>query len=266
MTPTEPVAGAGGGVTLRAAGLEDADRVAELYAEARRAAVPAMPPAVHTLEEDRAYFAGVLAGPAEVWLAEAAPDDRAPDEPAPGEPVPDEPVPDEPGPSGFMVLEAAWLNALYVRPDLIGHGIGSALLDLAKVLRPEGFGLWVFESNHPARRFYDRHGLVAVRRTDGSANEERAPDVMMVWPGSDPVGALRAAVDDLDADLARLLELRAGLTRSIQDHKAPSTVPGRDPEREAEIVARMAPLAPRLGPARLARIMHTVITESLDAP
>lgn len=260
MTPTEPWAGADGEVTLRAAGPEDAGRVAELYAEARRAAVPAMPPAVHSLEEDRVHFAGLLAGPAEVWLAEAAPEVHAARDRARENAVL----------SGFMVLEAAWLNALYVRPGLIGQGIGSALLDLAKALRPEGFGLWVFETNHAARRFYDRHGLVAVRRTDGSANEERAPDLMMVWPGSDPIGTLRAAVDDLDADLARLLELRAGLTRAIQDHKAPSVAPGRDsgrdPEREAEIVARMAPLAPRLGPARLARIMHTVITESLEAP
>ena len=261
MTLTEPGAGAAGEVTLRAAGLEDAGRVAELYAEARRAAVPAMPPALHTLEEDRVHFAGLLAGPAEVWLAEAAPKDRAPGDCAPGDCAPDDRVL-----SGFMVLEAAWLNALYVRPGLIGQGIGSALLDLAKALRPEGFGLWVFETNHAARRFYGRHGLVAVRRTDGSANEERAPDVMMVWPGSDPIGTLRAAVDDLDADLARLLELRAGLTRAIQDHKGPSAAPGRDPGREAEIVGRMAPLAPRLGPARLARIMHTVITESLEAP
>jgi hypothetical protein len=41
--------------------------------------------------------------------------------------------------------------------------------------------LWVFESNVPARRFYELHGFVAVERTDGAGNEERAPDVRMEW-------------------------------------------------------------------------------------
>ena len=40
---------------------------------------------------------------------------------------------------------------------------------------------------------------------------------------------------------------------------------GRDAEREDEIVRRMALLAPALGEERLRRIMHAVISESLDA-
>ena len=39
----------------------------------------------------------------------------------------------------------------------------------------------------------------------------------------------------------------------------------RDPDREAQIVARMAARAPDLGEEALARIMHTVISASLDA-
>jgi hypothetical protein len=45
----------------------------------------------------------------------------------------------------------------------------------------------------PARRFYERHGFVAVEHTDGAGNEEREPDVRFLWrpagadPGSDPV-------------------------------------------------------------------------------
>jgi hypothetical protein len=62
-----------------------------------------------------------------------------------------------------------------------GKGIGSALLDLAKALRPRGFDLWVFEVNTPARRFYERHGLVELDRTDGSGNDERAPDCRYGW-------------------------------------------------------------------------------------
>ena len=40
--------------------------------------------------------------------------------------------------------------------------------------RPDGFCLWVFESNTPAREFYPRRGLLDLERTDGSANMERA--------------------------------------------------------------------------------------------
>jgi chorismate mutase len=39
----------------------------------------------------------------------------------------------------------------------------------------------------------------------------------------------------------------------------------RDPAREREIAEAMARRAPALGAERLARIVHTVITESLDA-
>ncbi|CAA9412428.1 MAG: hypothetical protein AVDCRST_MAG35-1509, partial [uncultured Quadrisphaera sp.] len=51
-----------------------------------------------------------------------------------------------------------------------------------------GLALWTFASNVAAQRFYERHGFVAGDRTDGSGNEERAPDVRYAWrpepPGS----------------------------------------------------------------------------------
>ena len=233
MPPTETV--------LRPAGPADAEAIADLYSLARRHAVPAIPPPVHDAGQDRVYFAALLTGPAEVWLAE----------PAGGGP-----------PEAFLVLTDDWVHSLYVRPGRTGEGLGSALLEVAKARRPDGFALWVFESNVGARRFYARHGLVPVRRTDGAGNEERAPDIQLVWPGADPVASLRSHIDDLDAELARLLELRSGLTAAVQRYKGAAE---RDAAREAEIVARMAPLAPRLGPQRLARIMHVVISESLDA-
>lgn len=118
-----------------------------------------MPPALHTNAEDRAWFAARLAdGEHEAWVAEA--DSLL----------------------GFALITPTWLHGLYVDPAHTSEGIGSALLDLVKSLRPDGFGLWVFESNTPARRFYARHGLVEVERTDGADNEEKAPDIRMVWP------------------------------------------------------------------------------------
>jgi chorismate mutase len=122
--------------------------------------------------------------------------------------------------------------------------------------------LWVFESNRPARTFYARRGLVELERTDGSGNEEKAPDVRMAWPGRDPVAFFRGLIDEVDDSLADLLARRAALTRVVQDVKGTRE---RDPGREAEIVERMARAAPELGPDRLARIVHAIITESLDA-
>ncbi|HEX6249155.1 MAG TPA: GNAT family N-acetyltransferase [Nocardioidaceae bacterium] len=152
-------------LTLRPGEPDDADALAGLVTEARRAAVPAMPPPVHTPEEDRAWIGRQLAGEREVWVAEADGDLVA-----------------------YLALEPEWLHSLYVRPDLTGRGIGSFLLDFVKSRRPHGFSLWVFVSNEPAQRFYRRHGLVEVRRTDGADNDEKAPDIEMAWPGVDRAG------------------------------------------------------------------------------
>jgi GNAT superfamily N-acetyltransferase len=65
--------------------------------------------------------------------------------------------------------------------DPTGSGVGTALLDWAKELRPEGLRLTTFESNVGARRFYDRHGFRVVGGTDGD-NEEGAPDLHLAWP------------------------------------------------------------------------------------
>ena len=126
----------------------------------------------------------------------------------------------------------------------------------------------MFEVNQPARGFYRRHGFVELERTDGSANEEHAPDVKMVWPGADPLAYFRSLIDDADLVLGDVLARRAALTRVVQDHKrAVSAVadPSRDQAREQEIVERVAAIVPELGAERVARIMHAIISESLDA-
>jgi chorismate mutase/GNAT superfamily N-acetyltransferase len=236
---------------LRPATPEDADTLACLFWDARRAAHPAMPASVHTRTEVGHWFAEVLGleprttpmpDDRETWVAERD-----------GEVV------------GYVVLDPEWLDSLYVRPDLTGQGIGSALLDLVKGLRPGGFALWVFETNTGARRFYARHGLWELERTDGSTNEEGAPDLRMAWPGRDPVRYLRAQVDEVDTELARVLARRAALTAAIQQHKQVPGEAGRDPDREAQIVDRMAVHVPALGRAGLARVMDAVITAGLEA-
>jgi ribosomal protein S18 acetylase RimI-like enzyme len=126
-----------------------------------------MPPAVHTAEEDVAHFSGLVADEEhEVWVASS------------GGAV-----------LGFAVVTDTWLDGLYVLPEAQHRGVGTALLQLAQAMRPGGLGLWVFESNAPARELYRRHGFVETEWTDGSANEERAPDIRMDWPGR-PTGTI----------------------------------------------------------------------------
>ena len=72
-------------------------------------------------------------------------------------------------------------------------------------------------------------------------------------------------IDEVDDQLGDLLARRVRADRArCQAAQAPT--PARDPEREREIAAaRWPPRAPALGEDRLARIVHAIITESLDA-
>jgi GNAT superfamily N-acetyltransferase len=85
---------------------------------------------------------------------------------------------------GFAIVAGDCLTHLYVHPDEIGTGVGHALFEHVKTLRPEGFEFWVFQQNERARRFYEAHGAVAVELTDGSGNEEKTPDVRYRWTSS----------------------------------------------------------------------------------
>ena len=81
---------------------------------------------------------------------------------------------------GVMALLPGWVEQLYVLPEAQGQGAGSALLAHAQQRQPE-LSLWTFQRNQGARRFYERHGFVAVAQTDGSRNEEREPDICYRW-------------------------------------------------------------------------------------
>ena len=81
---------------------------------------------------------------------------------------------------GFIALRPGWIDHLYVLPGQQGRGVGTALLEVAKAGGQE-LALWTFQRNAGARRFYERHGFVAVELTDGAGNEEREPDVRYRW-------------------------------------------------------------------------------------
>jgi ribosomal protein S18 acetylase RimI-like enzyme/chorismate mutase len=233
-------------VVLRPAESDDLPAVAALLLRARSGS-PFLPPLVHPPDEVRSWVGGWDLGQQDVWVAESA-----------GALL------------GFARAHAAWLDDLYVDPAHQRAGVGTLLLDLVRSTRPGGFCLWVFVSNRPARAFYRKHGLVELEQTDGSANEERCPDLRMAWPGTAPVAFFRGLVDEVDADLGDLLARRAALTRAIQPYKHADQRDlqreiDRDLQREREIAQALARRAPALGEDRLSRILHTIITESLDA-
>jgi GNAT superfamily N-acetyltransferase len=147
-------------LVLRRAGAVDVGALARIHLDARRAAEGCFPPAVHQDSELAPHLLTEVLPKAEAWLAE----------------LNDEAV-------GMLVLESDFIEQLYVTPSFQGQGIGAALLEHAKAQRPLGLRLWVFVSNEPARAFYARRGFVAIGSSDGSANEEGAPDLLLGWPG-----------------------------------------------------------------------------------
>ncbi len=223
--------------TLRPGGRDDLPAMAEQFVRVRAAAVPQMPPSQHSVEGVLGHFHAWDLSLREVWVAESG--DRL---------------------LGQLVLDGDWLEGLYVEPDAQGGGIGSALLDVAKLRRSAGFCLWVFVSNAKARAFYRAHGLLDLEETDGSANPENEPDLRMAWTGADPMVFLRRCIDEVDDQLGDLLARRVALTRAVQPHK---TSAGRDARREREIAEAVARRAPALGGERVQRIMDLIISESL---
>ena len=146
-------------VLIRQAQREDVRAAAEVYLRSRDAAVAAIPPLAHDDDDVRAWFAETVFAEREMWIVEH-----------PSGTV-----------IGLMVLDGDFVDQLYVDPRHTGVGVGSQLLGVAQSLRPAGLQLWTFQSNEGAKRFYDKHGFVAVEWTDGAGNEERAPDVRYVW-------------------------------------------------------------------------------------
>jgi GNAT superfamily N-acetyltransferase/chorismate mutase len=226
-------------LALRPATAADLPALAEIHLAARRSAGDAFPPGVHSDDEVRGWVSGWDLTAYDVWLATLDGDV-----------------------AGYARSTPTWLDDLYVHPDHQGRGVGSALFGTVTARLPQGFCLWVFESNTPARAFYRRHGCLELERTDGSGNEERAPDIRVAWPGPDPLVFLRGLIDEADLVLGDVLARRTALTRAVQSVKPSGE---RDPLREAEIARRVAAVVPELGEERVARIVDVIIAQALDA-
>ena len=62
------------------------------------------------------------------------------------------------GPDGSAEIEA-----IHSLPESWGTGLGAAMLDFA--LKGRAAGLWAFEKNARARRFYEKHGFAFTGET-----------------------------------------------------------------------------------------------------
>jgi putative acetyltransferase len=113
---------------------------------------------LHTIEDYRWFIANVILSECEVTVAA-----------------------DESGIVAFLARRGEEVRLLYTRPDRIGLGAGSQLIDAAKASGIGALELWCFQANERARRFYEARGFHAIRFTDGSQNEERMPDIRYRW-------------------------------------------------------------------------------------
>jgi GNAT superfamily N-acetyltransferase len=142
---------------IRRATPEDDDELAATFTASFETLLTFLPN-LHTPEEHRHFITEIVPADHDMWVAE-----------------------EEGRVVGLAAVGKDTLGHLYVHPDYHGRGIGSALLDKTKELRPEGFTLWTFPQNVQACGFYERRGLRAIRRGDGSGNEEGVPDVQYEW-------------------------------------------------------------------------------------
>ncbi|MEL6102089.1 MAG: GNAT family N-acetyltransferase [Pseudomonadota bacterium] len=86
--------------------------------------------------------------------------------------------------AGFLARNASDIHALYVSGQCRHTGCGSALIDHAKREETE-LSLWTFQANAAAQAFYRAHGFVVAERTDGAGNDEKLPDIRLVWKKED---------------------------------------------------------------------------------
>lgn len=141
---------------LRPATPDDAPAMSRILWDCREISTPFLPQ-LHTHEENVAWFLGDLMPENQVWVAEQD-----------GQVV------------GYIGYREGWIQHLFVHPSMQGRGIGPLLL--AKAMASGGqVELWTFQQNTRARRFYEARGFRPVEFTDGSGNEERAPDVRYLW-------------------------------------------------------------------------------------
>jgi len=144
--------------TLRAGSHLDLQAAAAVIAQSRLAAFPLIPPSVHDDDVELApYLATRLEAGASVLLASRGSEM-----------------------CGVMVATETSIEQLYIAHSAHRLGIGAQMVAHAKEASTGTLDLWTFQSNTPARRFYESMGFAVVAMTDGE-NEEGEPDVQYRW-------------------------------------------------------------------------------------
>jgi GNAT superfamily N-acetyltransferase len=150
-------------ISLRPATPDDADAIAAIYLSSRKTFV-SFAPLVHTDDEIHRWIRETLIPEHQVTVAEE---------------------------NGAIVAMMAlsrkegivWIDQLYLAPNVVGKGIGTALVNFAKSTLGPPIRLHTFQENTDARKFYEKLGFRARRFSDGSGNEEKCPDLEYEWTG-----------------------------------------------------------------------------------
>jgi len=152
-------------LSLRPATPDDAEAIADLYLASRKTFV-SFAPLAHSDTDVRHWIATILIPSGTVTVA-----------------VSDEQI------VGMMATSHEngyrWIDQLYLAPAFAGRGIGSLLLTQAMQQLNPPIRLYSFQVNTGARRFYERHGFLAIAFSDGKENEEQCPDVLYEWTLTD---------------------------------------------------------------------------------
>ena len=82
--------------------------------------------------------------------------------------------------AGFIARKGTEIHALCLRPHLQGQGVGRALMRDAQ-RNAKKLGLWSYQANDRATRFYERAGFTEMIRTDGAGNDAHLPDIRFEW-------------------------------------------------------------------------------------
>jgi len=142
---------------IRDATADDADALTSLFLASRRQAMPWLRE-VHSDDETRWWMTNVVLRDLVVRVATL-----------------DGVV------AGLAAIQPGWLDHLYIAPAWQRAGLGTRLLAEARRIGGTPLRLWAFQRNLAARAFYRRHGFLEEDLTDGATNEEREPDVRMIW-------------------------------------------------------------------------------------
>jgi len=143
---------------IRAATTNDADTIVNILTASKAEYLPYLP-TVHTPEEDLNWAKNTLIPKSNVVIAQYENQDVG-------------------VLSTSVENQMGWIDQLYLLPGFTGRGIGSKLLAHALIELPRPVRLWAFQANTKARQFYESHGFIAIKLTDGENNEEKTPDVL----------------------------------------------------------------------------------------